>query len=115
MFIAESNIRIWFYKPPTDMRKSFNGLSALVKTQLQDNPLNGAFYVFVNRKRTLMKILFFDRNGYCIWFKKLEQGAFQLPETDKQKIELDFTHLKLIVEGIDLNRIHRRKRYKHRK
>lgn len=113
MFFPESTVRIWLYRPPVDARKSFNGLSALVKTQLQENPLDGAFYVFLNRRKTLMKILFFDRTGYCIWYKKLEQGVFQLPQAKQQKVDIDYTQLKLMLEGIDFTKIHQRKRYKH--
>ena len=96
------------------MRKSFNGLAALVKHQLKENSLNGDLFIFVNRRLTLMKILYFDRNGYCIWYKKLEQGTFQLPKTSENKIPLNYTQLKLILEGIDLNSVQQRKRYKHR-
>ena len=60
-----------------------------------------------------MKILFFDRNGYSIWFKRLEAGVFQLPTSHDEKVQLDFTQLKLILEGIDINKISQRKRYSH--
>ena len=76
MFFPESQIRIWLCTTPTDMRKSYNGLSALVKNRLQGNPLSGELFVFVNRRQNQMKVLYFDRCGYCIWLKKLEQGRF---------------------------------------
>ena len=58
------------------MRKSYDGLSVLVKQKMRENPLSGHLFVFINRKQTQMKILYFDRSGYCIWSKRLEQGQF---------------------------------------
>ena len=115
MFFPESSTKIWLYREPTDMRKSFNGLAALVKHQLQESALSGDLFIFLNRRRTLMKILYFDRSGYCIWFKKLEQGLFQVPPYHETKIPLNYTQLKLILEGIDLSSIRQRKRYNRRK
>lgn len=114
MFFPESTTRVWLYQAPTDMRKSFNGLSSLVKNKLKENALSGDLFIFVNRRLTLMKILYFDRNGYCIWYKKLEQGTFQLPSAGDDKVRLEYTQLKLILEGIDLSSVQQRKRYRHR-
>jgi len=113
VFFPESNTKIWLYAGVTDMRKSFDGLSALAKHQLNDNPLSGDFFVFINRRRTMMKILYFDRSGYCIWMKKLEAGAFQLPTNRADKMAVEWTQLKMILEGIDLHSIRKRKRYCH--
>jgi len=66
MFFPESQARIWLYAKPTDMRKSFDGLITLVKHQLQEDPLSGQLFVFINRKRIYLKILYFDRSGYCM-------------------------------------------------
>ncbi|MEJ2755263.1 MAG: IS66 family insertion sequence element accessory protein TnpB [Gammaproteobacteria bacterium] len=114
MFFPESTTKVWLCVAPTDMRKSFNGLSSLVKHQLNENALSGDLFIFVNRRKTLMKVLYFDRHGYCIWMKKLEQGAFQIPRGGADKISLDYTQLKLILEGIDLGSIRQRKRYFYR-
>ena len=113
MFFPESNLRIWLYSQPTDMRKSYNGLSALVKNQLQENPLSGQLFVFINRRRTQLKILYFDRSGYCIWMKKLEQGLFRYTLTGGHKQRVNWTELKLLLEGIELKNIHQFKRYQH--
>jgi len=67
MFFPEGQVRIWLYTRPTDMRKSFDGLSVLVKEQLCEDPLSGQLFVFVNRKRTYLKALYFDRSGYALW------------------------------------------------
>lgn len=111
MFFPEGTLKIWLYTRPTDMRKSFDGLCALIKQQLNANPLSGELFVFVNQRRTLMKILFFDRTGYSIWFKRLEQGAFQLPSTSGEQAPLNYTQLKCIMEGIDIHSVKQRLRY----
>lgn len=112
MLFPESQVRIWLYTQPADMRKSYNGLSALVKQKLQEDPLSGQLFVFINRKRTQMKVLYFDRTGYCIWGKRLEQGQFHFNGKSGEKHLLSWTDLKLIIEGIDTASIRRFKRYK---
>lgn len=112
MFFPESQVRIWLYARPTDMRKSFDGLSALVKNQLQEDPLSGQLFVFVNRRRTQMKVLYFDRSGYCIWSKRLEQGQFNYDHSESGKQRLDWTELKLLLEGIAIKKAHRYRRFK---
>lgn len=113
MFFPESQVRVWLYNKPTDMRKSYDGLSALVKSKLQEDPLSGQLFVFINRKRTQCKVLYFDRSGYCIWSKRLEQGQFHANAGEVVKKTLAWTDLKLIIEGIDTRSIRQYKRYKH--
>jgi len=110
MLIPEGQVRIWLYGPPTDMRKSFDGLSGLVRMKLEEEPTSGQLFVFINRRRTQLKVLYFDRTGYCIWAKRLEQGQFHTTE-EGDKRRLEWTELKLILEGIDLRSIRRFKRY----
>ena len=110
MLAPESAVRIWLYAPPTDLRKSFDGLSALVRSKLDEDPLSGQLFVFINRRRTQLKVLYFDCSGYCIWAKRLEQGRFH-PGGEGVKCRLAWTELKLILEGIDLGSIRRFKRY----
>ena len=95
------------------MRKSYDGLSALVKNKLEENPLSGQLFVFINRKGTQCKVLYFDRSGYCIWSKRLEQGQFHTHGGDSVKRALEWTDLKLILEGIDIRSVQQYKRYKH--
>jgi transposase len=113
MLFPEDQVRLWLYTQPTDMRKSYDGLSTLVKSKLLDDPLSGQLFVFINRKRTQMKILYFDRSGYCIWSKRLEQGRFHWTSNTAEKQRLSWTELKLIVEGIDTRSIKQFKRYRH--
>ena len=106
-------VKIWLYTEATDMRKSFGGLMALAKNKMQEDPISGDLFIFINRRQTHIKILYFDRSGYCIWMKRLEEGSFQYPIFEGDKVPLSWTQLTLILEGIDLKKIHQRKRYKH--
>lgn len=113
MFAPGSQARIWLCTQPTDMRKSFNGLSALIKNQMQHNPLSGEYFVFVNRRKTQMKVLYFEPSGYCIWNKRLEQGQFQVrPHAGGQK-PLSWADLQLLIEGIEVQKYKQFKRYRH--
>jgi len=118
MFFPEAQMRVWLYTQPTDMRKSFDGLSALVKEKLSEDPLSGQLFVFVNRKRNYLKVLYFDRSGYALWAKRLERGQFHYRRSiatgASDKVALNVTQLKLILEGIDVRSVHRYKRYRHR-
>ena len=107
-------LSVWLYRRPTDMRKSYNGLSALVKQQLRDDPLNGTLYVFVNRRRTQMKCLYFEDGGYCLWAKRLEQGQFRVRFDGVDKARIELSTLKLLIDGVDVDSVRRFKRYKHR-
>ncbi|MCB1762635.1 MAG: IS66 family insertion sequence element accessory protein TnpB [Gammaproteobacteria bacterium] len=105
--------RIWLCLQPTDIRRSFDGLSALVKTHLGENPTSGHWFVFVNRRRTQIKLLAFEEGGYCVWSKRLEQGQFAaLTGGDGYKRALCHTEFLGLLEGIDLVVKKRRKRYK---
>ena len=111
MFFPEDRVRVWLYAQPADMRKQFDGLAALVKHQLAEDPLSGHLFVFINRRRTLMKVLYFDRGGYCLWCKRLEQGRFQFDAGKGDKQALSWTDVKLLVEGIDVSNARRYKRF----
>jgi transposase len=114
MWTPDRALNVWLYRRPTDMRKSYNGLSALVKQQLRDDPLNGALYVFVNRRCTQMKCLYFEDGGYCLWAKRLEQGRFRVRFDGVDKARIELSTLKLLIDGIDVDSLRRFKRYKHR-
>jgi len=114
MWTPNRSVRVWLYRRATDMRKSYDGLSALVKHALHEDPLDGALYVFVNRRRTQMKCLYFEGDGYCVWSKRLEQGQFRVRFDGDDKVDMQLSTLKLLIDGIDLNSIRRFKRYNHR-
>ncbi len=110
MFFPEGRIRVHLYGQPCDMRKSFDGLQALVRHGLQADPTDGGLYAFVNRRATQMRVLYFDRSGFCIWAKRLEAGRFISDWSRVRTQEMDFTALKMLLEGIEPVRV--RKRYR---
>ncbi len=95
------------------MRKSFNGLSGLVRSQLGRNPLLGDVFIFINRRRDKIKLLVWDRSGFIIFYKSLEQGTFELPRFNPgdKSYTLKWEELILILEGVELKSVRRRKRY----
>ena len=112
MFFPEGQVRVFVYGQPTDMRKSFDGLYALVKHALGEDPLSGHLFCFINRRGTLVKALYFDRNGWCIWAKRLEQGRFIRDWSQMRTCELDVTGLKLLLEGLERRDLLVHKRYR---
>lgn len=113
MIPVAASLRFYLYVHATDLRKSFDGLSGLVISALQQNPTSGDVYVFLNRRRDRMKLLLWDRTGFWLFYKRLEQGTFQLPASlsDHASLELRYDELMMILEGIDLASIKRRRRY----
>ena len=111
MFSPAAGLQIWLCCTPTDMRKSYDGLSAVVRQALCADPLTGGLYVFVNRRRTMLKALYFDGDGYCIWSKRLERGQFQVRFDGSVKQSLTRRDWQCIIEGIDLRSVRRLKRY----
>jgi transposase len=111
MFFPEGQVRVHVYGRPTDMRKSFDGLYALTRQELGQDPLSGRLFVFINRRATQMKVLYFDRTGFCVWAKRLEQGRFLSDWRGVATREMDWTGLKLLLEGIEPKVV--RKRYNH--
>ena len=111
MFFPEGQVKVWLCTTPTDMRRSFDGLSAMAKHQLQEDPLSGQLFVFINRRKTLIKVLYFDRTGYCIWSKRLVQGQFNFKPDSTGKVLLDWMQLKLLLEGIELKNSRQYKRF----
>lgn len=113
MLSLTSSLRFFVYAHATDMRKSFDGLSGLVTSALSRDPASGDVYVFINRRRDRMKLLLWDRTGFWLFYKRLEQGTFQLPANLAQhtSLELRYDELLLILEGIDLDSVKRRRRY----
>lgn len=95
------------------MRKSFNGLSGLVRSELGANPVSGAVFIFVNRRRDRIKLLVWDRTGYVLLYKQLQRGTFELPafESSSNSCQMKWEELVLILEGVSLSSIRRRKRY----
>ena len=111
MLSLPSNVRVFLCTRPTDMRKSFDGLMGQVSEVFQNDPLSGHLFLFVNRRRDKMKVLFWDEDGLCIWYKRLEAGTWQLPAVEASGVELDRDQLAMILRGIDLTTVRKRRRY----
>ena len=114
MFGLGINHRFHLYHKPTDMRKSFNGLCGLVEKDLSSNPTDGAVYIFINKARDKVKLLHWQSGGFILYYKRLEQGRFELPLYDATvgSIGLDYSQLVLLIDGVAITNLHRRKRYK---
>jgi transposase len=110
-------VRIFVCTEPTDMRRSFDGLCGMTRELIRQDPLSGAFFLFRNRSRDRLKILYWDRDGLAIWYKRLEKGSFQLPtdlkkpENESSGVEITAEELSLLLHGIDLATVSRRKRF----
>ena len=97
------------------MRKSFNGLSGLVTNELGGDPMNGDVFIFINRKRDKVKLLHWVGVGYTLYYKQLETGTYELPEYDKElgSIRLNYTQMVMLIDGLIIKNVVRRKRYEH--
>jgi transposase len=101
MFFPEGRVRVFVYGRPVDMRLGFTGLYALTKHRLQQDPLSGHLFVFVNRRGSYLKALYWDRTGFCLWAKRLERGRFVSDWSRERDRELDWTGLKMLLEGLE--------------
>ena len=113
MILRPSRARIFVATEPTDLRKSYNGLAALVEGSFGHDLAEGDLFVFINRRATQIRILYWDRDGYCIWMKRLEAGTFRraVAADGQPLLEVDAGELMMLLEGIDAKTIERRKRY----
>jgi len=100
--------RIYLYHGPCDMRKSFDGLCGLIRSELGADPLSGSLFVFCNRRRNMVKLLYFDRDGFAIWYKRLEQGSFRPPSIASVDGLIDRRQLSMLLEGIIPKKVSRR-------
>jgi transposase len=108
MLMLPAGLRVSIYREPVDMRKSFDGLEALVREGLGADPLSGQLFVFCNRRRDRMKLLLWDETGFWIWYKRLEGGRFHLPESGS----VAASELALVLEGLDLSAARRQRRWR---
>ena len=113
MFTLSSSNRFHLYSEPTDMRKSFNGLSGLIQNNLNRNPLSGDVFLFINKKKDKIKLLHWSVGGFTLYYKRLEEGTFQLPDYDLKasSITIDYAQMVMIVDGLSIKNITRRKRF----
>jgi transposase len=114
MLTLPPSVRVFVYLGPADMRRSFDGLAAMARDLIRQDPLSGHLFVFFNRRRDRVKILFWDRTGLVLWYKRLEEGVFKLPVATSPRrtdVEMTWADVSLILEGIDLSGAKRQRRF----
>ena len=115
MLTLPPTVQIYLARDPADLRKSFDGLAALVRDALRADPLCGHLFVFRNKRGDRLKILAWDRDGWMIFYKRLEQGVFQFPSLCRDAAAVSITvrpeELTMLLAGIDLASVKRQKRY----
>jgi transposase len=111
MLSLPSAIRIFLCREATDLRKGFDTLAARVREVFGRDPLSGHLFVFPNRRRDRVKLLYWDRDGYCIWYKRLERGTFRVPAEADSAPEIGRRELSMMLEGVDLRTARTRKRF----
>lgn len=111
MLSLPSALHIFLAVEPTDMRKEFDGLAQLVRERIAEDPLSGHLFVFRNRRRDRVKILYWDRDGFALWYKRLEKGVFRFPEAKGGHVEVTPAEMAAVLEGIDLSRARRLPRF----
>jgi len=114
MIHLPASVRVYLCLAPCDMRKSFDGLHALVRDHLELDPFAGHLVVFASRRRDRVKMLYWDRDGFAVWSKRLEEGTYAVPFADspeERRREITAQELAALLSGIDLSQAQRRKRY----
>jgi len=104
-------VRVFLATGPADLRRSFDGLAAMARDVVRQDPLSGHLFVFSNRRRDRVKVLFWDRSGFVLWYKRLEKGVFRFPPAEAGSVEVEAAELMLLLEGIDLAGSRRRERW----
>ena len=114
MIHLPGSVRVFLCTTPCDMRRSFDGLHALVTSVMHLDAFGGHLFVFSNRRRDRVKILYWDRDGFAVWSKRLEEGTYALPsgEAEERRREITAQELGALLSGIDLTQARRRKRYR---
>ena len=115
MLSLPPSVKVFLCAKPTDMRRSFDGLAAMTEAVLKQDPFSGHLFVFRNRRGDRLKVLYWDRGGYAIWYKRLEEGLFRMPYCEGDSAELDASDLALILDGFDIDLAERRPRFNPRR
>ena len=111
MLSVPATVPIFLCTQPTDMRKSFDGLSGIVRGEFGADPTSGSLFLFVNRRRDRLKILHFDGGGYWLYYRLLEAGTFEVIASEGTCVQIDTTQLAMLLGGVSLVGVRRRKRY----
>jgi transposase len=111
MNINWEKVKIYLRPGGTDMRKQINTLSEFVEREMKDNPLSGNLYVFCGKNRSRIKVLYWDRNGFCLWQKRLEKHKFPWPKTSEEAREISKDEMFMLLKGIDFFKEHKELSY----
>lgn len=111
MNLLPNHTKIFLAVGPTDMRKSFNGLSLLITDNYDLDPFSGNLFAFCNRRRDIIKILFWNDNGFCIWHKRLEKDRFCWPNSELEVIDIDSRQMSWLLAGLEIDKAHQRLLY----
>ncbi len=113
MLHLPSTIKYYLYHLPGNMRKGFDSLSCIVSSQMNQQVLDGSIFIFLNRNRTHIKLLLWEGDGFALYYKRLEQGTYELPLGDVNTVSMNITHqqLQFMLQGVALQKIEYRKRY----
>lgn len=111
MIIDLEKVDIYVKPGKTDMRKQINGLSVIVQEELKLDPFSGALFLFCNKRRHLLKILYWDKTGYCMWLKRLEKARFPWPMNRTEVQEIDLEQLRQLLAGINFWEVHEEVRF----
>ena len=111
MIVDLNNVKIFVRPGVTDMRKQINGLAIIAESVMKQRPFSGNVFLFCGRTRTVIKVLYWDLNGFCLWMKRLEKDRFPWPEDDIEAREIDRDQVLMLLRGIDFWREHRRLTY----
>lgn len=114
MLSLPPSVRIFLCLQPADMRRSFDGLFMMAEKIVLQDPFSGHLFVFVNKRRDRVKVLYWDGDGFAIWYKRLEEGTFGFSETGSGGVEIDSARLSLILGGLDIGTATKRRRYSRR-
>lgn len=105
MIFPSPNLKVWLSSRPSDMRKSIDGLSFLVVDALKLEPTSGELFIFYNKNFNKLKILYWDNNGFCLWYKRLEKQRFKLPKDNSESLVLTAQQLRWLLEGLDFTKM----------
>lgn len=112
MLTLPTNMTIWLATRPTDLRKSFDTLAEVVRQQLHGDPLSGQLFVFHNKRSDRVKLLYWDEDGYAIWYKRLEVGTFRFPTSTDGRVAIRAADLQMLLAGVDWQNAQRSQRYR---
>lgn len=105
MIIDPDSVKVLIYNQPVDMRRGIDGLSIMVSDELQELPTSGSLYVFYGRSKDKLKVLYWERNGFCLFYKRLEKGRFKLPAPGCQAMAVSKQQLRWLLDGLDISKI----------